>query len=92
MSSGVLSIDLYSDHRPVLSAITLWFALIIHGGRWVEFGPHCGDLSPPFLILKVWGGSTGCPRSLGGAGSTGRGLRSGLGVGCSGRWGQREDG
>ena len=19
-------------------------ALIIHGGRWVEFGPHCGDL------------------------------------------------
>lgn len=29
MSSGVLSIDLYSDHRQVLSAITLWFALAV---------------------------------------------------------------
>jgi tellurite resistance protein TehA-like permease len=29
MSSGVVSIDLYSDHRPVLSAITLWFALVV---------------------------------------------------------------
>jgi hypothetical protein len=26
MGSGIVSIDLYSDHQPVLSAITLWFA------------------------------------------------------------------
>ena len=29
MASGVVSIDLYSDHRLVLSAITLWFALVV---------------------------------------------------------------
>ena len=31
MASGILSIDLHSDHRPVLSAITLWFA----AGVWL---------------------------------------------------------
>jgi len=29
--SGIVSIDLYSDHRPVLSAIMLWFA----AGAWL---------------------------------------------------------
>ena len=29
MASGVVSIDLYSDHRLVLSGITLWFALVV---------------------------------------------------------------
>jgi len=27
-----------------ITSITPLLALIIHGGRWVEFGPHCGDL------------------------------------------------
>ena len=31
MASGVVSIDLYSDHRAVLSALTLWFAV----GVWL---------------------------------------------------------
>ena len=31
MASGVVSIDLYFDHRSVLSAITLWFA----GAVWL---------------------------------------------------------
>ena len=31
MASGVVSIDLYSDHQPVLSAILLWFA----AGVWL---------------------------------------------------------
>lgn len=31
MGSGIVSIDLYSDHRPVLSAIMLWFA----AGAWL---------------------------------------------------------
>ena len=29
MASGIVSIDLYADHRAVLSAITLWFALVV---------------------------------------------------------------
>jgi tellurite resistance protein TehA-like permease len=31
MGSGIVSIDLYSDHQPVLSAIMLWFA----AGAWL---------------------------------------------------------
>ena len=31
MASGIVSIDLYSDHQPVLSAILLWFA----AGVWL---------------------------------------------------------
>ena len=31
MGSGIISIDLYSDHQPVLSAIMLWFA----AGTWL---------------------------------------------------------
>ena len=31
MGSGIVSIDLYSDHQPVLSAILLWFA----AGTWL---------------------------------------------------------
>ena len=38
MASGILSIDLYSDHRPVLSAITLWFA----AGRLAAAGRGAG--------------------------------------------------
>ena len=33
MASGVVSIDLYSDHRAVLSALTLWFAVGVRGSR-----------------------------------------------------------
>ena len=29
MASGVVALDLYSDHRAVLSAITLWFAIVV---------------------------------------------------------------
>jgi hypothetical protein len=38
MASGVVSIDLYSDHRAVLSAITLWFALVVWLLLAVVFG------------------------------------------------------
>jgi hypothetical protein len=38
MASGVVSIDLYSYHRAVLSAITLWFALVVWLLLAVVFG------------------------------------------------------